>query len=72
MQQVIRTPTQIHTRKLDRLVAHKNMKRAGLKGVNKHDHYGPLYDRTRTSSYFSEHWRDYVTVPTIDLRRKSK
>ena len=31
MQKSIRVPTQIHTRKLDRLVAHKNMERAGIK-----------------------------------------
>lgn len=71
-QKVIRTPTQIHTRKLDRLVAHRNMKRAGIRRANTHDYYGPLYDRTRTKSYFAEHWREYVTVPTVDLRRKSK
>ena len=34
----IRVPTQIHTRELDRLVAHRNMKRAGLRRVNKHDY----------------------------------
>ena len=64
-----RMPIQVHTRKLDRLVAHKNMERAGLKRVNKHDYSGPLFERNRIDSYFSQHWRDTVNVPTIDLRR---
>lgn len=67
-----RKPVQVHTRKLDRLVAHKNMERAGLKRVNKHDYSGPLFERIRIGSYFSDHWRDTVTVPTIDLRRKTR
>lgn len=67
-----RVATQVHTRKLDRLVAHKNMERAGLKRVNKHDYYGPVWERTVIDSYFSKHWRETVNVPTIDLRRKKK
>ena len=67
-----RVPTQIHTRELDRLVAHKNMERAGLRRVNKHDHSGPLWERTIVPSYFAKHWRDAVNVPTIDLRRKKR
>lgn len=67
-----RSPIQVRTRKLDRLVAHKNMERAGLKRVNKHDYSGPLFGRQRIDSYFSQHWRDTVNVPTIDLRRKSQ
>lgn len=66
-----RVSTQIHTRELDRAVAHNNMKRAGRRHVNKHDHYGPAYMRTRTKSYFAEHWRDNTEgISTIDLRRK--
>lgn len=65
----VRKFVQIHTRKLDRLVAHKNMERARLKRVNKHDYSGPLFGRQRIDSYFSQHWRDTVNVPTIDLRR---
>lgn len=67
-----RVPTQIHTRILDRLVAHQHMKRAGLKRVNKHDQYGPAWERVTTKSYFARHWRDTVNVPTIDVRRKEK
>lgn len=67
-----RVPTQVHTRELDRLVAHKNMERAGIKHVNRHDYYGPLWERTIVSSYFAKHWRDTVNIPTIDLRRKKK
>lgn len=72
MQESKRVPTQIHTRWIDRLVAHTNMKRAGLRRVNKHDYSGPAYDRIRLDSYFARHWRDTVDVPTIDVRRKKK
>lgn len=67
-----RKPVQVRTRKLDRLVAHKNMERAGLKRVNKHDYSGLPFMRARIDSYFSQHWRDTVVVPTIDLRRKTR
>ena len=70
MQKSIRVSTQVHTRELDRSAAHKNMERAGLIQVNKHDHSGPAYMRSRIDSYFAKHWRDTVNVPTIDLRRK--
>ena len=69
VQKSIRVPTQVHTRELDRSVSHKNMERAGLRRVNKHDHSGPAYMRSRIDSYFAKHWRDTVNVPTIDLRR---
>lgn len=65
-----RISTQVHTRRLDRAVAHKNMERAGLRRVNKHDYSGPLWMRQRLDSYFAKNWRDTVNVPTIDLRRK--
>ena len=72
-----RVPTQIHTRYLDRLVAHRNMKRAGLRRVNKHDYatYQTITGMTMQEyipSYFSNHWRETVNVPTIDLRRKTR
>lgn len=68
-----RVPTQVHTRTLDRLVAHTNMKRAGIRHVNKHDYSGPAFSKTRIGSYFSEHWRDNTEgIATIDLRRKNK
>lgn len=35
---VTRVPTQVHSRKIDRYVAHVNMKRAKLRHVNKHDY----------------------------------
>ena len=77
MQKSIRVATQLHTRELDRLVAHKNMERAGLRRVNKHD-YAKYTTMTGMSiqeylpSYFAKNWRDTVNVPTIDLRRKKK
>ena len=67
-----RVATQVHSREIDRYVAHVNMRRAKLKRVNKHDHTGPLYLRERIGSYFSKYWRDYINVPTVDLRRKAK
>lgn len=75
MQKSIRVLTQIHTRKLDRLVAHRNMERAGIKHVNRHDYatYQTMTGMTVQEyipSYFAKHWRDTVNVPTIDLRRK--
>lgn len=71
----IRVPTRVHTRKIDRLVAHKNMERAGLKKVNKPNvsRYKNEYGAEVTvnhGSYFANHWRDTTNVPTIDLRRK--
>lgn len=73
----IRVPTQVHTRELDRSVAHKNIERAGIKKVNKN--HSMVYQnpfgatvKIDNGSYFSNHWRDYVNTPTIDLRRKSK
>lgn len=77
MQKLIRVPTQVHTRKLDRSVAHRNMERADIKHVNKHD-----YDTYKTMtgmivqeyqpSYFAKHWRDTVNVPTTIYSRRNK
>ncbi len=75
---VTRVPTQVHTRKLDRSVAHTMMQQRGKKRVNKHDRYSYKnpYGATITvdsGSYFSEHWREFSNyVPTIDLRRNKK
>lgn len=51
-----RVSTVVHTRKLDRSVAHAKMKKAGLSGVNKH--------HGRGTSFFSGHWREakYVSI----------
>ena len=73
----VRFPTQVHTRKLDRSVAHRNMERVGLKRVNKHDYVTyktmtGMIMQERVDSYFAKHWRETVNVPTIDLRRKKK
>lgn len=77
MKTVTRVSTQIHTRKLDRSVAHRNMERAGIRQVNRHDYatYQTMTGMTVQEyipSYFAKHWRDTVNVPTIDLRRKKK
>lgn len=73
----LRVPTQVHTRKLDRLVAHRNMERVGIKRVNRHDYikYNTLTGmlvQEYQPSYFAGHWRETVNVPTIDLRRKKR
>ena len=60
MRQEIRVQKRVHTRKIDRAVAHRNMKNDGMKHVNKHDHYGPQYERTVIDSVFAKRWRDYV------------
>jgi len=44
-----RVPTRVHTRKLDRSVAHAQMKKAGLVRVNDHSH---------GDSFFSRNWRE--------------
>lgn len=68
---------QVHTRKIDRGVAHHNMEIAGLKRVNKHD-YAKYQTMTGMimqeylPSYFAKHWRDTVNVSNIDLRRAFK
>lgn len=77
MNKVARVSTQIHTRKLDRSVSHKNMERAGLRKVNKHDYatYRTMTGMTvqeKIDSYFAKHWRETINVPTIDLRRRKK
>ena len=54
MKRIIRMPTQVHTRKLDRAVAHKRMERAGLRGVNDHT----TSTGFKVDSYFSNHWRE--------------
>ena len=62
MKEVKRVPTQVHTRKLDRLVAHAKMKQGGWKHVNKvirrktTDAFGHSIDYVIPSD-FSEHWR---------------
>lgn len=73
-EKVKRVSVQIHTRELDRSVAHTNMKRARLRRVNKHDYHtyqtmSGMIIQEYIPSYFARHWRDTVTVPTIDLRR---
>ena len=57
-----RVPTQVHTRKLDRMVAHNVMYENGFKKVNKHDYntYRTMSGMTvqeRIGSFFSKNWR---------------
>lgn len=72
-----RVPTQVHTRKLDRLVAHHNMEIAELKHVNKHD-YATYRSMTGMivqeyqPSYFARHWRDTVVAPSHIYSRRNK
>lgn len=46
-----RVSTQIHTRKLDRIVARENMKKHGITQINK---------VKGLTSFFAKHWRDYI------------
>jgi len=46
-----RVATRVHTRKIDRLVAHKKMKDAGIVSPNKGK-------RMQIRSFFAEHWRE--------------
>ena len=55
-----RIPTRVHTRELDRAVAHRNMEEDGVKRVNHHDYFGLAWQRQIIPSYFAKHWREYV------------
>lgn len=48
-----RVPVQVHTRKLDRMVARKNMEKKGVTQINK---------IKGDASFFSKNWRDYVNA----------
>jgi len=62
-----RVSEQVHTRWLDRSVAHARMEKAGLKQVNKHDYntyinpFGMVVQE-RIGSYFSTHWREIANT----------
>lgn len=53
-----RVSTQVHTRKLDRSVAHARMKKADMRHVNKH----AGIKGGRIDSYFSSHWREVANT----------
>lgn len=48
-----RVSTQIHTRKLDRMVARKNMEKKGITQINK---------VKGDTSFFSRYWRSYAGI----------
>ena len=48
-----RVPTQLHTRKLDRMVARNNMEKKGITHFNKDGVNG---------SFFSRFWRSYAGI----------
>lgn len=48
-----RVPMQVHTRKLDRMVARRNMQKNGISHINKDN---------GTGSFFANNWKDYVMV----------
>ena len=50
---VKRVPIQVHTRKLDRMVARRNMKKQGMVHINKDGVNG---------RFFAKSWIEYVTV----------
>ena len=56
----------VHTRKIDRSVAHHLMKERGINHINKHDHYKEVSVTGATRdviepSFFAKNWRNYVT-----------
>lgn len=53
MSRVKRAVTQVHTRKLDRMVARRNMEKKGIRQINKDKADG---------SFFANNWREYVNV----------
>lgn len=53
MSRTKRVATQVHTRKLDRMVAHRNMENKGIGHINKDKADG---------SFFANNWRKYVSV----------
>ena len=62
-----RVPTDYaYTRKQKRAIAKRNMEKAGKKQFCKHGYdiftLGCLKEERRTSSYFAEHWREFVHV----------
>ena len=57
-----RVPTQVHTRKLDRMVARNVMEENGNKHINKHDYntyhtMSGMVVQERIGSFFSKNWR---------------
>ena len=54
-----RTPVRVHTRKIDRAVARRQMERIGMKRICKHSHHGVAWERFYDNSYFANHWREY-------------
>lgn len=55
-----RITMEVRTRKMDRKVINNQMKRSGLRQINKHDHSGPAkHQVTVEPSYFAKHWREY-------------
>lgn len=58
-----RVLTQVHVRKIDRSVAHYNMKRLGFVRVNKRRYatlFGGGKEACDNDSFFSNHWKEYV------------
>ena len=57
-----RVPTQVHTRKVDRMVAHNVMDENGYKHINKHDYntyrtMSGMIVQERVPSLFAKNWR---------------
>ena len=61
-----RTAERIHTRKLDRMIAKKNMKKDGMRDFTNHIYTntvapsGKAGDRIRIGSVFADMWHKYV------------
>lgn len=61
-----RTAERIHTRKLDRMIAKKNMKKDGMRDFTNHSYNntvapsGKTGERIRIGSVFADMWRDFI------------
>ena len=61
-----REAVRVHTRKIDRSVAHHKMKEAGIEHINRHDHHLEVTVTGATRdviepSYFAKNWRAYAS-----------
>ena len=60
------TTERIHTRKLDRMIAKKNMKKDGMRDFTNHSYNntisptGKTGERIRIGSVFADTWRKYI------------
>lgn len=67
-----RVSTRVHTRKIDRRVARRQMELIGMRKVNKTSHYAREWERVYVNSYFANHWREYCVGGNLNKGIKFK